>query len=124
FMAPDEKDMKKLDPGALEGDEASGQPDSPERTFAGAVDRSRLVTALLVAMGIAYLAHSITVHKAVLDINGVIFVTMLLGLALHGTPIGYVRSFNQAAKIVGPILLQFPLYGGIMGIMIGTGLAA
>lgn len=28
------------------------------------------------------------------------------------------------AKMVGPILLQFPLYGGIMGIMTGTGLDA
>ena len=28
------------------------------------------------------------------------------------------------ARTVGPILLQFPLYGGIMGMMTGTGLAA
>ena len=35
-----------------------------------------------------------------------------------------VRAFNAAARTVGPILLQFPLYGGIMGMMTGTGLAA
>ena len=35
-----------------------------------------------------------------------------------------MRAFNTAARTVGPILLQFPLYGGIMGMMTGTGLAA
>ena len=48
----------------------------------------------------------------------------LLGLLFHWRPIRYVRSFESGARTVGPILLQFPLYGGIMGIMTGTGLAA
>jgi short-chain fatty acids transporter len=48
----------------------------------------------------------------------------MLGLIFHWRPIRYVRSFESGAKTVGPILLQFPLYGGIMGIMTGTGLAA
>jgi len=48
----------------------------------------------------------------------------MLGLSFHGRPIRYVRSFESGAKTVGPILLQFPLYGGIIGIMTGTGLAA
>ena len=59
-----------------------------------------------------------------LDINGMIFIALTLGLIFHARPIRYVRAFNAAAKTVGPILLQFPLYGGIMGIMTGTGLAA
>ena len=53
-----------------------------------------------------------------------IFIALMLGLILHWRPIRYVRSFNRAARTVGPILLQFPLYGGIMGMMTGTGLAA
>jgi short-chain fatty acids transporter len=48
----------------------------------------------------------------------------MLGLIFHWRPIRYVRAFNKAARTVGPILLQFPLYGGIMGMMTGTGLAA
>jgi short-chain fatty acids transporter len=59
-----------------------------------------------------------------LDVNGFIFIVLMLGLILHWRPIRYVRSFESGAKTVGPILLQFPLYGGIMGIMTGTGLAA
>src|SRR5258705_12856314 len=53
-----------------------------------------------------------------------IFIALMLGLIFHWRPIRYVRAFNAAARTVGPILLQFPLYGGIMGMMTGTGLAA
>jgi short-chain fatty acids transporter len=48
----------------------------------------------------------------------------MLGLIFHWRPIRYIRAFSAGARTVGPILLQFPLYGGIMGIMTGTGLAA
>ena len=47
----------------------------------------------------------------------------MLGLLLHWRPIRYIHSFMTAAKTVGGILLQFPLYGGIMGIITVTGLA-
>lgn len=58
-----------------------------------------------------------------LDINSVIFIFFLLGLALHGRPVAYVAAMNEAARVTGPLLIQYPLYGGIMGIMTGTGLA-
>jgi len=44
-------------------------------------------------------------------------------LLLHWTPINYVHAINQAARVTGPLILQYPLYGGIMGIMKATGLA-
>ncbi|CAN5780476.1 TIGR00366 family protein [soil metagenome] len=51
--------------------------------------------------------------------------TMLaLGLLLHRTPMGYVRAVEQAASGAAGIILQFPLYAGIMGIMAATGLTA
>lgn len=51
--------------------------------------------------------------------------TMLgLGLLLHRTPMSYVRAIERAAAGAGGIILQFPLYAGIMGIMAATGLTA
>ena len=38
----------------------------------------------------------------------------------HKTPIAYVKSLNKAAVGCAGILLQFPFYAGIMGIMTGT----
>ena len=36
----------------------------------------------------------------------------------------YIRAINVAIRGAGGIALQFPLYGGIMGMMMGTGLAS
>jgi short-chain fatty acids transporter len=40
-----------------------------------------------------------------------------LAALLHGTPIRFIRSFTSAAKTSGPLLLQYPLYGGIVGLL-------
>lgn len=52
-----------------------------------------------------------------------IFVFILAGLLLHWRPIAYVNAVNNAARITGPLILQYPIYGGIMEIMTSTGLA-
>jgi short-chain fatty acids transporter len=114
FIGPDEKEMKTIDPDVLIRQDEVPQPETQERTFATVLENSWIVTALLVLMGAFYEWHTITTKGFSLDINGF----------FHGTPIAYVRSFESGAKTVGPILLQFPLYGGIMGVMTDTGLAA
>ena len=46
---------------------------------------------------------------------------LFLGVLLHGTPLAYVRAFTQASKGAAGIILQFPFYAGIMGIITGVG---
>ena len=77
----------------------------------------------LVAAGATYLVHTYATKGFSLDINSVIFIFLLLGLLLHWRPIAYVAAVNDAARVTGPLILQYPLYGGIMGIMTATGLA-
>ena len=129
FMGPEEGQMKKVDPALLiqqdEVKENAGQDSGQgKRTFATVLENAWPITLLLVAMGAAYEWHAIRTRGFTLDINGFIFLAMMLGLLFHWRPIRYVRSFNAGAKTVGPVLLQFPLYGGIMGIIVHTGLAA
>ena len=123
FMAPDEKEMKKVDPQVLIRQDEIAEPDTRPRSFATVLEDSWILTVLLVFMGVVYEWHAIATKGFHLDINGFIFIVLMLGLIFHWRPIRYVRSFESGAKTVGPILLQFPLYGGIMGIMTGTGLA-
>lgn len=49
--------------------------------------------------------------------NAVIALFLALGLILHWNPIRYVRTFTGSAYAIGPIALQYPLYGGIQGLM-------
>lgn len=51
--------------------------------------------------------------------------TMLgMGLVLHGTPRRYLGAVEEAARGCAGIILQFPLYAGIMGVMKASGLTA
>ncbi len=51
--------------------------------------------------------------------------TMLgLGLLLHGTPRRYIGAVEDAARGCAGIIIQFPLYAGIMGVMSASGLTA
>lgn len=123
-IAPPKSEMRRIDPELLKRDEASVDTPPVSDTFASRIENAPLLTLLLIAMGVYYESVVISRSGFSLDIDGMIFIALMLGLLLHWRPIRYVRSFNRAARTVGPILLQFPLYGGIMGMMTGTGLAA
>jgi short-chain fatty acids transporter len=123
-IGPVASEMKRADPVLLARDDYVPSSEPGERTFATMLENAWIITLLLVALGLVYEWNVITTRGFTLDINGMIFIALMLGLVLHWRPIRYVRAFNSAARTVGPILLQFPLYGGIMGIMTGTGLAA
>ncbi len=46
------------------------------------------------------------------------------GLLLHGSALSYARAVERAAKGCAGIILQFPLYAGILGILRESGLLA
>jgi short-chain fatty acids transporter len=123
-MGPEAREMKRVDAQALIAQEAVSTPAARPRTFATILEDAWPLSVLLVLMGVFYEYHAIRTKGFHLDINGFIFIVLMLGLLFHWRPIRYVNSFEASARTVGPILLQFPLYGGIMGIMTGTGLAA
>jgi short-chain fatty acids transporter len=77
----------------------------------------------LVAAGIAYIATAFYQGRLMVDANLVIFVFLIAGLALHGSPLNFADAVKNAAKQTGSMILQYPIYGGIMGIMTATGLA-
>lgn len=54
--------------------------------------------------------------------NTVNLTMLMLGLLMHGTPARYVRAIDRAARGCSGIILQFPLYAGIMGVMQTSGL--
>jgi short-chain fatty acids transporter len=92
-------------------------------TLAAALEHAWVLNLVLVVAGFAYLGMTWATNGFSLDINSVIFIFFLLGLLMHWSPIAYVKAIDGAARVTGPLLIQYPLYGGIMGIMTATGLA-
>jgi len=94
------------------------------RTLANALDHAWILNLIFAIAGLGYIAWTWSRTGFALDINSLILIFFCLGLLLHWTPIAYVRAVNDAARITGPLIIQYPIYGGIMGIMTATGLAA
>jgi short-chain fatty acids transporter len=93
------------------------------RLFARRIERSPVGSLFLVAAGVGYVVVAWRSGQLTVDINLVIFLFLIAGLALHGSPLNYGDAVKNAAKQTGSMMLQYPVYGGIMGIMTATGLA-
>ena len=81
------------------------------------LNNSVILSGIIAVMGLGYLAVRIFVKGGSLDLNSVIMLFMFLGIVLHKTPIKYVKAVTSSASSCAGILLQFPFYAGIMGIM-------
>lgn len=129
WMMPRGNQIRTVDPKVLDALEPPPEPerekkDAPEKlTPAQRLERSPLVLYTFLLLGAVYLVRHFWTRGFALDLNVVILLFLVLGMALHGRPAAYVRSFNHAARVAGPLALQYPLYGGLMGLMSSSGLA-
>jgi short-chain fatty acids transporter len=94
-----------------------------ERTFAVRVDESYATSVVIAAFGAAFILPYLWRRGAsALDHNVVNFSFIMLGLLLHRSPVAYARAVARSLRGTAGIVLQFPFYGGIMGIMRDSGL--
>ena len=57
-----------------------------------------------------------------IGLNEITLFMLGAGLLLHGSPVGYMNAIANGAKGCAGIIIQFPLYAGIMAIMVASGL--
>lgn len=97
-------------------------PARPEKPSpAQRMEQSPVLSWLIGLLLVAYLVLKLGFRGGQLDLGTVIMIFLALGLLLHGTPVAYVRAFGKAATGAAGIILQFPFYAGIMGIITGVG---
>ena len=94
------------------------------------LEHSPILLLPFVALGIVYLAHAIAARASsvpealnALDFNNINLVLLVLGALLHWTPASLMRAVRDATPATWGVLLQFPFYAGIFGIMTGTRLS-
>ena len=90
-------------------------------TPADRLDASRLVTLLTGLALVAYLVLHFS-RGGTLTLDTVNWSFLALILLLVRNPFELIHLTKNAASNVGEILLQFPLYAGILGMMVGSGL--
>src|SRR5271169_6562022 len=60
---------------------------------------------------------------AALDLNTYNLLFLMAGLLLHWRPRSFVRAVNNSVPATAGVLIQFPFYGGIFGIITYSTLA-
>jgi len=121
-MEPAAEDMQPADQAKLAAED-DAKPRARAGGLAGILDRAWILNLSLVMAAFGYLGMQMVEGTFHLDINSLILIFLALGLLLHWRPIAYVEAMNSAARVTGSLLLQYPIYGGIMGMMTATGLA-
>ncbi len=116
-MHPDKDHTIVVDPALL--------TDEKERTYkvetpADKMEHSKILWAILIVACWIYIIMYFVNNGFTLGLNIVNFLFMTLGLTLHGNLRKYVDAISDAAGGAAGILLQFPFYAGIMGMMIAT----
>ena len=116
-MHPDKEHTICVDPTLLENE--------AERTYkietpADKMEHSKILWAILLVFCWGYIVYYFATQGFKLGLNIVNFLFMTLGLTLHGNLRKYVDAIADATGGAAGVLLQFPFYAGIMGMMIAT----
>ena len=123
LMRPHERELIEIDPALLKVRAQEADETPAPVTFAQRLDRMRPLTLLLGGGLFAYIGYSFYAQGFHLNLNLVNWSFLGAGLLLSRSPSHYVRLINNASSTIGPVLIQYPFYAGILGMMQGTGLA-
>lgn len=86
------------------------------------IENSRLPTLFLGLLAFSYLAVMMVEQGFSINLNVIILLFLALGLVLHDSPSAYLQATEKAVSAAQGIIIQFPLYAGIAGMMTHSGL--
>jgi short-chain fatty acids transporter len=128
FLTPvDESEMVTIDKVLPNIDDyLSGKKEDSEQqrrdTVASKLENSMAISIIVGAMGLIIVIWYFVTKGFKLNLNIVNFTFLFVGILLHRTPINYVRAITEGTRGCAGIILQFPFYSGIMGMMNFSGL--
>jgi short-chain fatty acids transporter len=125
FSAPEPAQARSMQEMGVAFDvevKVSGKPERPGEWL----EYSPVLTILISAMGLAYLFREVAAKgpEVLLELNHYIFLFLAAGLLLHWRPRSFVRAIADAVPSVAGVLIQYPLYAGMVRIMTESGLAS
>ncbi|MEO1716012.1 MAG: TIGR00366 family protein [Planctomycetota bacterium] len=117
-------------PATLPDEDASHEPEPGKPLIPRLLEDTPIVNWLLViligawAVGYYFPGSGEPSGLRSLTPNTVNLTMLMLGLILHGSPRSYIAAVEDGARGCAGIIIQFPLYAGIMGTMHTSGLTA
>lgn len=91
----------------------------PRNTPAEWLEYAPVLSLVIGILGLVYIEQIIATRGivAAVDLNTFNFMFIMAGLLLHWRPRSFVRAVNHAVPATSGVLIQFPFYGGIFGIV-------
>ncbi len=102
--------------------DAGPDAQAPPATPAEKLENSPIPAIAIAALMLAFLALQLRDKGVVaaLDLNNFNFAFLALGLLLHLRPASFLRAVGRAVPATAGVLIQFPFYAGIFGIVSNT----
>jgi short-chain fatty acids transporter len=100
--------------------EVEGSGALPPATFGSWLESRRWLSIAMGAVFLGYLALGFAERGFQLTLDSVNWSFLGLGLLLARSPLHYARLVSDAGRTLGPIILQYPFYAGIMALMTET----
>ena len=98
--------------------------DIGKRTTPGEwLEYSPLLTIVVCVIGFGYLLSEVMNNgvAVLVDLNHYLFLFLMIGLLLHWRPRSFVQAIAASVTPVGGVLIQYPMYAGIVGMLTSEG---
>lgn len=122
FMAPKSADVVPFSATTSADEAPAAEAPSETRTVAGRINDSKIINYLIVVLGLVGITTYFIAQGFNLELNIINFIFLIVGIALHGSPEKYAKCITDGIPATSGIVLQFPFYAGIIGMMGGAGL--
>jgi short-chain fatty acids transporter len=118
WLHPAPKDAYVAGPDEVPDDPDGADPVASDGSFVQRVERSRLVMLVPVLLGTVWIVLNLREKgPAGFNLNVLNLLFLVLGGLLHGTPASFLRAAEEGGRYLWGIVVQFPLYAGIFGMI-------
>ncbi|WP_096188071.1 short-chain fatty acid transporter [Evansella halocellulosilytica] len=117
------KDVIEVDRSLLEDPPNDAIAETKNLTPAERLENSKALSIVTGGMGLIFIGYYLSQNGFNLNLDIVNFIFLFLGILFHTTPRNFLNSVSNAVRNAGGIIVQFPFYAGIMGMMVTSGLA-
>lgn len=131
LIHPDKKDTPEMDKATLDRFAAQDQEneiavavDKKNMTVAEKIDNGHILNYIIGLGGIVYIVYWFATKGFDLNLNIMNFILLMLSFILHGTPRNLLTAAEEGVKSAFGVVIQFPFYAGIQGMMGASGLVA
>lgn len=134
LLHPKKEDTVEADPALLEEEEFVPPARPAEMTPGEWLEHSPLINVIIaILFGLVYLwqyfltpgpqgAITLQIALSRINLDTVNFLFLMAGVLLHWTPASLLKAAKEAGSFIWGVVLQFPFYAGIFGIIQYSGL--